>query len=163
MRKIRTFSKYTKEAYKTATFKGTDLGQNTIPPIAYCALGLAGESGEVVDQVKKLYRNEKGVLTPERLEKLKLELGDQFWYWSMLVKELGLTPEEVVTANINKLQLRLREGTIKDRHPLKVAARLANKKLRLVRKVATDVDKGTTSRTSTSTRKQSSKPAANRR
>ncbi len=44
--------------------------------IIYPALGLSGEAGEVANQAKKILRDDKGILTPERKAALFAELGD---------------------------------------------------------------------------------------
>lgn len=46
----------------------------------YCALGLFGEAGEIGNQVKKIWRDDDGVLTEDRKAKLRDELGDVLWY-----------------------------------------------------------------------------------
>ena len=52
--------------------------------IAYCALGCAGEAGEIADKAKKLYRDKdllnKKVVAPEDRMALIKELGDNLWY-----------------------------------------------------------------------------------
>lgn len=63
--------------------------------------GLAGETGEVIEHVKKLVRDGK----LDR-EKLKLELGDQHHYWTKLVQLFGFTVAEVEQANVTKLRVR---------------------------------------------------------
>ena len=50
----------------------------------YLTLGLIGEIGEVAEKIKKVIRDEKGVFTKEKKESIKKELGDVFWYFSML-------------------------------------------------------------------------------
>ena len=57
------------------------------------ALGLAGETGEVMEKVKKMIRDKNGVFspTPEDLEELKKELGDVLWYLSALAFYMVLT------------------------------------------------------------------------
>lgn len=56
----------------------------------YCALGLYGETGEVLNQWKKVYRDDNGVISPERLENLLHELGDVLWYAVRMAVEWGL-------------------------------------------------------------------------
>lgn len=89
---------------KTAAYP--DSFSKELSGIVYCGLGLAGEAGEVADEIKKTIRNDNGIITPERREKLKLELGDVGWYWLRIMKELGFTVDEVIEANIKKLTKR---------------------------------------------------------
>ena len=69
-----TFDEYQQAARTTAQYP--DMGKN----FYYPTLGLAGEAGEVAEKIKKLMRDDKGALTPERREALKKELGDVLWY-----------------------------------------------------------------------------------
>lgn len=109
------------------------LGNN----LTYPALGLAGETGEVheavidtviglvshaaalsahvgrtVEHVKKVERDSGGVVSPERAERIKKELGDVLWYVAALAKEAGTSIQEVAEANIEKLTGRRARGTI---------------------------------------------------
>ena len=63
------------------------------------ALGLAGEAGEVADIIKKmLYHAPK-----DRREELKLELGDVFYYLNQIMALSGLSLQEILEANKDKL------------------------------------------------------------
>ena len=55
----------------------------------YVRLGLISEVGEVAGQVKRIIRDDGGVLTPERREKLLDELGDVLWYWAQRCESEG--------------------------------------------------------------------------
>lgn len=71
------------------------------------ALGIAGESGEVVDLVKKFVFHKKQV----DVEHMKKELGDIMWYISLMCDELGLDLEDdVLQGNIDKLSARYPNG-----------------------------------------------------
>ncbi|MGD9589335.1 MAG: nucleoside triphosphate pyrophosphohydrolase family protein [Pyrinomonadaceae bacterium] len=74
--------------------------------LEYPTLGLAGEAGEVANIVKKIQRDNEGVLTDEVREKLRDELGDVLWYISACADELGLTLDEIAAYNVNKLAKR---------------------------------------------------------
>lgn len=87
--------------------------RNRIGGLLYTSLGLAGETGEFCDKVKKVLRDSDGVVTPERKEALKKELGDALWYLSQCASELDLTLEEVADGNIVKLGLRKQQGKLK--------------------------------------------------
>ena len=82
-------------------------------PIIYPALGLAGETGEVVEHIKKALRNEDMTISPERKEKLKYELGDVLWYISALAHDLGISLNEVAECNLVKLRDRKARNVIK--------------------------------------------------
>lgn len=85
--------------------------------ILYPALGLAGESGEIANLVKKIARGDydaKDILTD-----LEDELGDALWYIAMLAQDLGLDMERIAKVNLLKLSARAKAGTINrsgDRH-----------------------------------------------
>ena len=69
-------------------------------------LGLAGESGEVLDMVKKWVFHEK------ELDKdhLKKEIGDVMWYVAMLCESFGFSLDEILQMNVDKLKARYPEG-----------------------------------------------------
>lgn len=73
----------------------------------YYALGLAGESGEAVDAIKKGYRH-AGVDKDKPLDKDKVvhELGDAMWYLARLADKIGYTLEDVMALNRRKLEAR---------------------------------------------------------
>lgn len=74
--------------------------------IIWCAAGLAGEVGEVIDHIKKglFHRHEID------RDKLKEELGDVMWYIAALCTKLGLDLDEVLAFNIKKLEKRYPNG-----------------------------------------------------
>lgn len=75
------------------------------------SLGLAGETGEVIEQVKKhVYHGQ-----PLDQEKFKKELGDVLWYLAGLATVVGADLEEVAINNIKKLKARYPNGFSKDR------------------------------------------------
>lgn len=80
--------------------------------LAYTILGLASETGEVAGKFKKIIRDENGVLTEERKNQLIDELGDVFWYSVRLATELGISVEEVLQRNHDKLEDRLDRNVI---------------------------------------------------
>lgn len=75
----------------------------------YYALGLAGESGEVVDKIKKFYRDG----TDEQFKtRIINELGDALWYLTRIATWFGSDLEEVMAANIRKLEDRLTRNVL---------------------------------------------------
>lgn len=69
-------------------------------------LGLAGESGEVLDMVKKWVFHEKDL----DKDHLKKEIGDVMWYVAMLCESFGFDLDEILQMNVDKLKARYPEG-----------------------------------------------------
>jgi NTP pyrophosphatase (non-canonical NTP hydrolase) len=85
---------------------------NVDHPIVYPALGLASEAGEVVGKIKKIFRDKGGTISTDDRAALKDELGDVLWYLTQICTELGVTLDEVASANVAKLAARSARGTI---------------------------------------------------
>ena len=99
-------NEYQSEAKKTAIFDRSS-------GVTYCVLGLCGESGEVADKVKRVYRDPDVTLScVEQREGLLKELGDVLWYLANLSDMLGFTLEEVASSNLEKLRDRALRGVI---------------------------------------------------
>lgn len=79
----------------------------------YPFIGLSNEAGETAGKIKKICRDNNGVLTPETREALAKELGDAFWYLSECATVLGYSLSEIATMNARKLFKRQLEGTLK--------------------------------------------------
>ncbi|MDH3493321.1 MAG: nucleoside triphosphate pyrophosphohydrolase family protein [Acidobacteriota bacterium] len=94
------FSEYQKLAGKTALYP------RRLENLEYPTLGLTGEAGEVANVVKKIQRDDEGILTEEVRAKLKDELGDVLWYISACADELNLTLNEIAEYNVGKLATR---------------------------------------------------------
>jgi NTP pyrophosphatase (non-canonical NTP hydrolase) len=103
------FDEYQARAAKTATYTFED----STSILMYLCLGLAGETGEVIEKVKHLIRDAGGAVTPERREHLKKEIGDVLWYASQLARALELSFDEIAQHNIEKLADRAQRGVIK--------------------------------------------------
>lgn len=77
----------------------------------YYALGLAGETGEVVDKIKKSYRTgDKYVPVDDKA--IGLELGDALWYLTRLARNHGFTLADIASMNIEKLEDRHKRGAL---------------------------------------------------
>jgi len=80
--------------------------------LAYPALGLAGEAGEVAEHAKKAIRDDGGAVSPQRRSAIAKELGDVLWYVTQLASELELELEEIARENLEKLFSRQRRGVL---------------------------------------------------
>jgi NTP pyrophosphatase (non-canonical NTP hydrolase) len=76
--------------------------------LAYCALGLNGEAGEVAEKVKKFYRDG----TEIDKKALVKELGDVLWYLTAISNLIGVGLEEVMEVNYEKLLKRRATDTL---------------------------------------------------
>lgn len=91
---------YCQQAMRTARFPWGP------QPYLYPLVGLAGEVGELVNNLKKNWRDG----TPVDYEAVAEELGDVLWYLAALAVSLGLDIEQIATANLEKLAKRYGEG-----------------------------------------------------
>ncbi len=80
--------------------------------LAYPALGLAGEAGEVAEHAKKAIRDDGGEVSEEHRAAMGKELGDVLWYVAQLASELGLELDEIAQVNLDKLLSRQRRGVL---------------------------------------------------
>lgn len=80
--------------------------------LAYPALGLCGEAGEVADHAKKTIRDDGGSITDARRAAMAAELGDVLWYLAQLATELELDLGQIAQANLDKLLSRQRRGVL---------------------------------------------------
>ncbi len=104
------FNEYEKLATRTSTIskeKGHEYA------LMYFCLGLAGESGEIIEKIKKVIRNDGGIISPEKREGIKKEIGDVLWYLSQIARVTGIKLDDVATENIKKLADRAARGVIK--------------------------------------------------
>ena len=101
------FQDYQAQSRTTAIYPNKD--HNFIYP----ALGLAGETGEVAEKIKKILRDQAGELNDLNRQEISKELGDVLWYVSQLATELNLSLEEIAQNNITKLLSRLDRGVLR--------------------------------------------------
>lgn len=81
-----------------------------VPLLLTACLGLAAESGEFIEIVKKITFQGKP-LNDENVYHLKRELGDVMWYWINACRALNLDPYEVIAENVKKLEARYPGGS----------------------------------------------------
>lgn len=74
--------------------------------IAYTVLGLAGETGEIAEKVKKTIRDRQGKFDEAVKLDIAREAGDVLWYLAALAHELGMSLEDIARLNIEKIYSR---------------------------------------------------------
>lgn len=105
-----SFREYQTETETTAVYP--DAGEGTLDAVTYTTLGLAGEAGEVAEQIKKMLRDDDGELNDAREKKIVKEIGDVLWYAARLAAELDLDLDEIAVENLAKLQARKTNNTL---------------------------------------------------
>lgn len=101
---------------------GLDICRDLTPEganLLHMAVGVSGEAGELLDAVKKHVIYNKPI---DRVNVIE-ELGDLSFYEEGIRQALGITREEVLAANMEKLSRRYHLGRYSDQQ----AARRADK------------------------------------
>jgi len=101
-----SFDKYQMKTHETAVFPES-------MAVAYTAMGLGGEAGEVLNKVKKIYRDGNGNPSIESIKSIGKEIGGVLWYCSELASSLGLRLADIAEENLAELAGRKQRGTIK--------------------------------------------------
>ena len=96
------------QARSRATAVYPEVGGNLLYP----TLGLCGEAGEVAEKIKKMMRDDGGLLSEQRRDALSKELGDVLWYLAQLATEAKLDLDTIAAANIEKLLSRQRRSVL---------------------------------------------------
>ena len=97
---------YVRNAIKTESKNFDEIGERLglvqNQRLLHAGMGLATESGEFLDALKK------HLFYGKELDKINLgeEIGDLFWYCAIIADELGLHFDEIMNQNINKLRTR---------------------------------------------------------
>ena len=95
------YDQFVKQLFKADTEEGM---------MIHAVLGISGESGELVDAVKKRVIYGK----PLDIQNVIEELGDMRFYMEALMNVLGISDREVLQANANKLATRYKGLTYSD-------------------------------------------------
>ena len=110
------FNEYQKRAQKYDTFsyeKFVKAGAKVSETgVVEKVLGIAGEAGEACDKIKKVIRDNGGVVTEEKRKEIVKEFGDVLWYLAMVSRYLGVDFNEVAEMNLEKLEDRYQRNQI---------------------------------------------------
>lgn len=85
-----------------------DMGSQTMNAL-HAAVGISGEAGEIIDAVKKIWIYNK---EPDSVYHTNIleELGDLNFYMQYMQNTYHITDEQIIEANIKKLQKRYKQG-----------------------------------------------------
>lgn len=98
---------YQQQAFQHAFYphKGNNL--------VYTMLGLTEEAGEAAGKVKKMLRDNGGLMDEETQDLLIKELGDTLWYIACAAREIDMDLSGIAQANVDKLASRRERGTLR--------------------------------------------------
>lgn len=111
MAEISDLDKYQRSTRTTAIYPA----DSQLNIVAYLALGVASEAGEVAGKVKKVLRDDRpcdGLIPKEAKDAILAELGDVLWYVARLADELDENLSAIAQANLFKVVSRHARGTI---------------------------------------------------
>jgi NTP pyrophosphatase (non-canonical NTP hydrolase) len=103
------FGAYQSAVATTAIYPGA--GTGSALALAYVGLGL-GEAGEIQGKIKKVIRDDEGVLTEAARIAIAKELGDLLWYVARTATEISMPLDIIAQINLNKLSDRLERGAL---------------------------------------------------
>ncbi|DAZ90104.1 Uncharacterised protein [Mycobacteroides abscessus subsp. bolletii] len=106
-----TLDEYQRRAAETAIYPGAD-DTSSVDGLAYVAMGLVGGAGEIANKVKKVLRDDGGVLTDDARMRIMFGLGDVLWYVAQTATQLGADLDSIAGINIAKLASRSERGTL---------------------------------------------------
>jgi NTP pyrophosphatase (non-canonical NTP hydrolase) len=102
-----TFDEYQKQAITTNLTK-----QDQLQELMQQVLGLGDESGEVLAIFKKWIRDNGADINLLDKQNVAKELGDILWYIAVVAHDLGISFDDIATANIEKLRSRKERGVL---------------------------------------------------
>jgi len=105
-----TFNQYQEKTRLTDL--GTSAQDCLNPGWLYYSLGVAGETGELMEKIKKLFRDSGGIVTDEFKDQVIKEMGDILWYLARLADNFDIQFDDVANHNIIKLLDRLDRGKL---------------------------------------------------
>jgi NTP pyrophosphatase (non-canonical NTP hydrolase) len=111
-RKMNSIREYELLVRKTAIYPGANKVFED-RALTYTIIALAGESGELANVWKKYLRDPLHQAIPT--VRLIDELGDILWYLVATAKHLGISLEDLMQINTEKLNARAAAGTIAHR------------------------------------------------
>jgi len=98
MTKVKSIEDYAKWVDKMwVSFDDTKRSDDRSLTIA--SLGLAGETGEALEHIKKHFRD--GVFDETAFKK---EMGDSIYYWIKILNNFNIDPMEVLQMNVDKIE-----------------------------------------------------------
>lgn len=102
MKKMLEENNMTMDNYQKLAMRTKSATQVPEEILLNAVMGIAGEAGEVVDEMKKVYFQGHEF----DVESIMFEVGDILWYIALMCEGLGCSMSEVAEMNIEKLKIR---------------------------------------------------------
>lgn len=83
-----------------------------VTDLKYLGLALAGETGEVAEKIKRIFRDTGGELQHDSKQSLILELGDILWYLTRIADVLQTPLSQVARSNLKKIESRIERNQL---------------------------------------------------
>lgn len=90
----------------------TRIKSSFVPDFVFMTIALSGEAGEVTEKIKKVIRDDNGVISEEKKEEIEKELGDVLWCLAQLASDLDMSLENIAQKNLEKALSRKERGMI---------------------------------------------------
>ena len=107
-----TINEYQQKAHETADYPHPYMEDGFRIPYVYPVMGLVEEAGEVSGKFAKAVRDNDGVIDDEIKSEIVKELGDVAWMLAECSTVIGVSLEEVLQKNIEKLASRKQRNVI---------------------------------------------------
>lgn len=82
-----------------------------LEPLLFAAC-ISIKAGRIAEHVKKVHRDDRGLMTAPRADAILKELGDLRWYDNELLTQMGVKSEAVSRMVLEKLQSRQKRGKL---------------------------------------------------
>ena len=102
---------YSKEALEVKLYHEAEISP-LLSKILYLCCGLSGETGELLEKVKKVVRDKNCHLSEEDRLLIQLEIGDLLWYLMAIIDEFGFDPDKILELNLLKIQDRVKREVL---------------------------------------------------
>jgi len=80
--------------------------------LAYVTGKLNGEAGEIAEEVFKTMRDDHCNLSPDRIARIRSELGDLMYYTACIANIIGVPLDTIAEENMEKLRSRKNRGKL---------------------------------------------------
>lgn len=80
--------------------------QDARQALLWLCVSLLGECGELCEEIKRISRDDDSILTRQRKDRIRDEMGDVLWNLSRMASVINIKLSDVARANIDKMHRR---------------------------------------------------------